>query len=427
MTIARPATPDAALILELRAPHAVESATNSRINKRSWSNGDESTRVRALDVPPLLLPAEPYRREDLQTYRATGGYAPTSTDLLARVDETGLRGRGGAGFPLATKLKAVRDQPGTPIVVANGEEGEPGSVKDRYLLRTRPHLILDGLARVAEIVGADRRYVYVSDADAAASIRAALADNPQPVTVVEVAPAYVAGEETAVVRAIDGGPALPVAKPPRPFEHGVGGAPTLVSNVETLAHVALLAAGVDATDHVLLTLAPERALIETAATTTHGRLGIRTALLGGMFGGLARLSPDTSLSGGNGAIYVLGDDECPVDVAADALAYLGAESSRQCGVCVSATRSLADAVAALRDGTATETHVANIVRWAAGLPGRGACGLLDAAARIAGSLTTGFLPAVVQHVADDCPACIASSRRGGARFTVAVPHIRSES
>jgi NADH:ubiquinone oxidoreductase subunit F (NADH-binding) len=388
---------------------------------------DLQTAVRAVDVTPTLITADPYRREDLAAYVAAGGYGQAPTDLLARIDAAGLRGRGGAAFPLATKLRAVRDQGRTPVVVANGEEGEPGSVKDRYLLRARPHLILDGLARVAEIVGANRRYVYVSDVDSAASIRAALAENPQPVTVVEVAPAYVAGEETAVVRAIDGGPALPVAKPPRPFEQGVGGAPTLISNVETLAHVALLAAGIDATDHVLLTIAPANSLVETSASVTYGQLGIDTALIGGMFGGLARLDTHARLKGGNGAIYTLDNADCPIDVAADALAYLSAESSRQCGVCVSGTRSLADAVAALRDGTATEAHVANIARWSTGLRGRGACGLLDAAASIAGSLTSQFLPSVVVHVGDDCPTCVVSPRRGGARFAVAVPVIRSES
>ncbi|HEY1485692.1 MAG TPA: NADH-ubiquinone oxidoreductase-F iron-sulfur binding region domain-containing protein [Micromonosporaceae bacterium] len=385
-----------------------------------------TTVVRTWKVTPALLRADLYEREVLSDYLATGGYprglAPA--DLLDRIDGTGLRGRGGAGFPLATKLRAVRDRPGRPIVVANGEEGEPGSVKDRHLMRTRPHLILDGLAHAAAIVGADRGYVYVSDPPSAASIRAALAEKPQPVTVVEVEPAYVAGEETAVVRFIDGGPALPVAKPPRPFESGVGGAPTLVSNVETLAHVALLAAGVDATDHLLLSLAPDGVLLETSTATTFGELGIATALIGGMFGGLATFDGAVRLADapiGNGTLYLLAPGECPVDVAADALAYLGAESSRQCGVCVSGTRSLADAVAALRDATASEIQVANVARWAGGLPGRGACGLLDAAARVAGSLVANFAPLIDQHVIGRCSTCAASSRRHGWRFTVYPP------
>jgi NADH:ubiquinone oxidoreductase subunit F (NADH-binding) len=389
------------------------------------------TAVTTLGVPPLLVRSDDVRGaypvEDLDRYRASGGYATTATpaNLLARIDATGLRGRGGAGFPLAVKLRTVASRPGRPVVVANGEEGEPGSVKDRYLMRTRPHLVIDGLCRAAAIVGAEHGHVYVSDPLSAAAIRDALAAAPPPigVTVAEVAPAYVAGEETALVRFLDGGPALPVAKPPRPYEHGVGGAPTLIANVETLAHVALLAAGTDATDHVLITLAGggRPRLIEAANGISTRALAPNAAyaLVGGMFGGLARINGDAVT--GVGAIHVAAPGTCPVTLAGDALDYLAAESSRQCGVCVSGTRSLADAVAAMRSGTAEAAQAANVERWAAGLPGRGACGLLDAAARVAGSLARHFPDTVAGHLGRACPACAGSPRLGGARFTVAPP------
>src|SRR5271166_4279344 len=185
-----------------------------------------------------------------------GGYLPLADadELLREVDAGGLLGRGGAAFPLAVKLRAVRDSairaggpggPGGTVVVANGEEGEPASIKDRWLLRNRPHLVLDGLRLAAAIVAADRAYVYVSDAESARSVEAALAElGPElhgiTVELVTVQPGYVAGEETAAVRAINGGPAKPTDKPPRPFEAGVAERPTLVSNVETLANLPLL-------------------------------------------------------------------------------------------------------------------------------------------------------------------------------------------
>ncbi len=386
------------------------------------------TAVRAIGVPPLLIGGRPYTCEDLEAYVEAGGYADalTSTDLAAHIEKSGLRGRGGAGFPLAAKLASVAAQPGRPVVVANGEEGEPGSVKDRHLMRTRPHLILDGLARTAAIVDAQRGFVYLSDSAAAAAIRSALNERTPTieVTVVEVERTYVAGEETALVRFLDGGPALPVAKPPRPYERGVGGAPTLISNVETLAHVALLASGFNATDHALITVnghGIEPRLIELSSGVGLADILSQTtiALVGGMFGGLAPVTGDVPL--GHGTIYALTDADCPIDVAADALAFLAAESSRQCGVCVSGTRSLADAVAALRDGVATETRVTNVARWAASLPGRGACGLLDAAARIAGSLGRHFAATVDGHIDRACVACRNSNRSGGARFTVTPP------
>src|ERR1700757_2496490 len=122
--------------------------------------------------PPRLLGEQPQTREDLAAYRARGGYRPLAgADVfLSEVESSGLVGRGGAAFPLAVKLRAVRDNGrvlGAPIVVANGEEGEPASVKDRWLLRNRPHLVLDGLRLAAVIVAADSAYGYVSDPQSA--------------------------------------------------------------------------------------------------------------------------------------------------------------------------------------------------------------------------------------------------------------------
>src|SRR5580704_17272590 len=114
--------------------------------------------------PRLLIE---HGREDLVAYRQLDGYRPLADAdaLLGEVESSGLVGRGGAAFPMAVKLRTVRDNGRLAqgaVVVANGEEGEPASVKDRWLLRNRPHLVLDGLRLAAAIVAADRAYVYVS-------------------------------------------------------------------------------------------------------------------------------------------------------------------------------------------------------------------------------------------------------------------------
>ncbi|WP_063770232.1 NADH-ubiquinone oxidoreductase-F iron-sulfur binding region domain-containing protein [Streptacidiphilus melanogenes] len=396
--------------------------------------------------PAPVLGPSPDRVESLAAYLARGGYRSElrPEELLARIEAADLRGHGGAGFPTAVKLRAVRDGEGAPVVVANGEEGEPGSVKDRWLLRARPHLVLDGLVRAARITGADRAFVYLSDEGAERRVRQALAERDPglPVEVVRTEPAYVAGEESAVVRRIDGGPALPTAKPPRVFEHGVGGAPTLVANVETLARLALLTGGSDGADTALLTLSGGR----SAPVLTEQRYGVTlrqlavlqgtaepsAVLMGGLFGGLlppsaldlpldrARLAQaGTGL--GCGAIRFLAPDECPVSVAADAVDHLTAESSRQCGVCVSGTRALRDTLVALAEGRCDADGQANLARWAQGLPGRGACGLLDAAARLAGSLVAGFADLVEAHRRTPCPACAATPPDAGRRLRVPVP------
>lgn len=129
-------------------------------------------------LTPRLLRTEP-GPEDLEQYRDAGGYRASDDPaaLLDAVDRAGLVGRGGAAFPLATKLRTVRAAHlagRDTVLVANGEEGEPASIKDRWLLRNRPHLVLDGLRLAARVIGAAHAHVYVSDAAAAAAVQHAL-------------------------------------------------------------------------------------------------------------------------------------------------------------------------------------------------------------------------------------------------------------
>ncbi|MGW2201480.1 NADH-ubiquinone oxidoreductase-F iron-sulfur binding region domain-containing protein [Streptomyces sp. NPDC001774] len=406
-------------------------------------------RLPAANPPATVLGTTPGLTESADDYRATGGYDGSTApdDLLAHLAASGLRGRGGAGFPAAVKLRSVRDRGGAPVVVANGEEGEPGSVKDRWLLRARPHLVLDGLARAAAVVGAERGVVYLSDPVAAGSVRRALVEHPPPlpVEIVETGHTYVAGEETAVVRRIDGGPALPTAKPPRPFEQGVGGEPTLVSNVETLARIALTAArpalrrSIALSTLVTLSGGPAAPVLTEVPYGVPLRalaagLGIPDAtgaLMGGLFGGLVGadaldlpLEPGALTAAGTalgcGAIRFLAPRDCPVATAADAAAHLAAESARQCGVCVSGTGAVGHALRALSAGTADPDTADSLHRWSQGLPGRGACGLLDASAGIAGSLLRAFPRLVRSHLAAPCTRC-AATPPDGLRLTVTVP------
>lgn len=174
-------------------------------------------------------------------------HAPGLIDL---VEQSGLRGRGGSGFPTGAKLRAVSAQPGRPVVVVNAVEGEPISGKDKVLLRHAPHLVLDGAVAAAAALGARTAFVAVSETahaeqSALAQALAARAridlDRGISVTVALVSPGFVSGEETAVVQAVSGKPAKPTARPPLPYQRGVRGAPTLVQNAETLAHLALIA------------------------------------------------------------------------------------------------------------------------------------------------------------------------------------------
>jgi NADH:ubiquinone oxidoreductase subunit F (NADH-binding) len=404
--------------------------------------------------------------ESLDAYLAGAGYQEGTghpggaAGLLDAVEQSGLRGRGGAAFPFAVKARAVRRMARrgqAPVVVANGEEGEPTSVKDRWLLRTRPHLVLDGLRLAAAAVGADQAYVYVSDPGAARSVTAALRDAaqaarlPLPVTVTVVEAGYVAGEETAAVRAINGGPAKPTDKPPRPFEAGVAGRPTLVSNVETLANLPFVArhgaagfrqAGTAASPGTFLATItgggrppalfelpyglPFRELLAlhgVAESSVHG------LLMGGYFSGLlGRQVLDMTLDHesarangaglGCGALSILGEEDCPVAVAASVMAYFARENAGQCGSCFNGTAAMSAVLDVLRDGGVTSDDLARLRRWSQVLRGRGACGTLDGAVNLAASLLAQFPGTVDRHRAGGCDRCGISPFRAARPYEV---------
>ncbi|WP_024804386.1 NADH-ubiquinone oxidoreductase-F iron-sulfur binding region domain-containing protein [Nocardia sp. BMG51109] len=386
--------------------------------------------------------------EDLAEYRSTGGYGTLGDPdaFLEQVRDSGLLGRGGAAFPIAVKLATVRAahrRGSATIVVANGEEGEPTSVKDKWLLRHRPHLVLDGLRLAAAVAGARHAYVYVSDPESARRVDAALTEldaaalTDLTIELVTVAAGYVAGEETAAIRAIDGGPAKPSDKPPRPFERGVAGLPTAVGNVETLAHLPFVqrhggaefrsVGTADSPGTFLATVTGggrPAALYElphgthvTDLLALHGISSseVRGALLGGYFAGMTDRAILTAtldhaafrrLGGGLGcgAISVI-TRECPVAVAAAVLGYFDRENAGQCGSCFNGTAAMAAAAAALRDGRATDADVDRLRRWSVVLRGRGACGTLDGATNAAASLLARFPTAVAAHVAGRCETC----------------------
>jgi NADH:ubiquinone oxidoreductase subunit F (NADH-binding) len=396
---------------------------------------------------PRLLLAQP-GVEDLAAYRARGGYRPIlgADGLLAEVELSGLVGRGGAAFPMAVKLRSVRDagrRGYDTVVVANGEEGEPASVKDRWLLRNRPHLVLDGLRLAAQIVGARRGYMYVSDPPAARAVEAALAELDRDilgdvaVMLVTVDPGYVAGEETAAVRAINGGPAKPTDKPPRPYQRGVAGLPTLVSNVETLATLPFLQVhGAEAFRSEGTSMSPGTFLMTitgagrppalyeiphgvafTELLALHGVPAdqLRGVLLGGYFAGMmnreildATLDHETFRRLGSGlgcgAISLLTED-CPVAVAASVMAYFDRENASQCGSCFNGTAAMSAVTAALRDGVATPEDLTRLERWSVVLRGRGACATLDAATNVAASLLVQFPAVVARHMSGACEEC----------------------
>jgi NADH:ubiquinone oxidoreductase subunit F (NADH-binding) len=373
--------------------------------------------------------------------RRLGPLPPAPGTLIDAIERSNLRGKGGAAFPVATKWRAVASQQaGTPVVVANGGEGEPLSRKDRMLMEQRPHLVIDGALLAANAVGADDVVLYVG-ADHTGAIQAMhRATTERPLSerarlrLVSVPVRYVSGEETAAVHFINSGIALPTSIPPRPYERGVDGRPTLVQNVETLANVALIARFGDewfrslghgnASGTTLVTVGgavPQTVLIEIPhglplAEAINAAGGLTSdsdaVLLGGYFGGWVESTAAWALtldveslrrqgySLGCGVIAVLPSGRCGVVETARILAYLAHESARQCGPCTFGLRAIAAAAVRVSGLTSTPGDLERIQRWAGLLAGRGACRHPDGAAGLLASALRVFGAEFVLHDSD---------------------------
>jgi formate dehydrogenase len=182
------------------------------------------------------------RRGGLEALRA----APSNDVVLAELESSELVGYGGAGFPTARKWAAVLQHDGPRVLVVNADEGEPGTIKDRYVMELRPHLLVEGMAIAARFVEAERAIVYLREeyATARARLLSAIAEfraagllGSLPVEIVTGAGSYVCGEETAMLESLEGRRGMPRLRPPFPAESGYLGRPTLINNVETLAHI----------------------------------------------------------------------------------------------------------------------------------------------------------------------------------------------
>jgi NADH:ubiquinone oxidoreductase subunit F (NADH-binding) len=337
----------------------------------------------------------------------------TGPILIDTLEHSGLTGRGGAGFPVARKWRAAREAGGDSTVIVNGAEGEPQSLKDRVLMSTRPHLVLDGALLAARTLRATRVVVYVGEHhhEALSAMAAALAERPEPelrrAQMVAAPARYVAGESSAAVNFFKTSIASPTSTPPEPHSAGIEGGPTVVQNVETLAHVALIArfgadwfraAGRDGgRGTVLITAvgalrAPGVLEVEAGTTVREvielagGATGApRAVLIGGYFGSWvgAQHALDLPLDGealrrrglglGCGVVAVIPDTACGVCETARVMAYLAAESSAQCGPCFFGLRALADACSRIAARGSNPEDLARLTRWSSEVRGRGAC------------------------------------------------------
>jgi NADH:ubiquinone oxidoreductase subunit F (NADH-binding) len=357
---------------------------------------------------------------------------PRPERLIDIVEAAGLTGRGGAGFPAGRKMRSVAAGSGRKAVVANGAEGEPASYKDRLLLSRLPHLVLDGITLAAQAVGADKAYLCVHGTegalldrlDHALEERQAAGLDPVPIQVTGIPGRYVSSEQSSIVQYLNGGPAKPTFSPPRPHERGVNGQPTLVHNVETLAHLALIARRGDrwfrsaglpsAPGSMLVTVSGAVArpgVYEIEMGMPAGQVvmlaggpaePLQALLVGGYFGAwlpveAAWTVPMTHVglkaaggALGAGIVIAFPAAACPIAETARVVRYLAEESAGQCGPCVFGLPALADALASLAYSGGRAGGIDDIAALIPLIERRGACRHPDGATQLVRSLLTAF-------------------------------------
>ncbi len=353
--------------------------------------------------------------------------------------EAAIIGHGGAGFPLHRKLDTVAANRATgrdPIVIGNAAEGEPGSRKDHALLERSPHLVIDGLVLAARATGATETHLYIPAA-ARGIVMTALAERHDLQITVTTAPEhFIAGEESAVISTLSGGPAHPTDKRVRVTERGLRGRPTLVQNIETLAHLALAvrygptwyrSRGTTAEPGTFLTTltgpithpgvyeigygTPLGDLLDRAGGTTRP---LQALLVGGYHGAWIPADDTIALSRtglapygatpGAGVITALGAGECGLITTARIVTYLAGQTAGQCGPCINGLPRIADSFAALAHRTARPDLVAEIDRLARVVSGRGACKHPDGTARLVRSSLHIFGRETAAHLTGRCTA-----------------------
>lgn len=410
--------------------------------------------------------------EDIAEYIAKGGYGSARKavyeiepkDICALITDSGLRGRGGGGFPTGKKWELTRIQKNPKkYVICNGDEGDPGAFMDRSVMEGNPHCVIEGMIIAAMAIGADEGYVYVRAEYplAVQRMRKAVKDAVKKgilgpdifgsgkafkLQVMEGAGAFVCGEETALIASIEGKRGMPSPKPPFPAQSGLWGKPTVINNVETLATVPLIlsmdvskykktgtpgSTGTKTfalTGHVANTGLIEvpfgttlREIVNNIAggvTSNNGKLsseGFKAVQIGGPSGGcLTEEHLDLPMDFdslrkigamvGSGGLVVMNKNTCMVNIARFFMQFTQNESCGKCVLCREGTKQMLNLLDDIIDGTATEETLVLLEQLARAVQQGSLCGLGKTAPNPVLSTLKYFRKEYEAHVKDKyCP------------------------
>jgi formate dehydrogenase beta subunit len=354
------------------------------------------------------------RDDTLADYERRGGLAvirslPSKEKVVEELKASGLTGYGGAGFPTGVKWEAVAKEPAPRYVVVNADEGEPGTIKDRYVMELRPHLMLEGALIAMAFADATEGFIYLREEYATARERltqaieefreAGLLDG-RSLELVVGAGAYICGEETAMLESMEGRRGMPRLKPPFPSQVGYLGRPTLINNVETLAHVpAILREGGEAWPRVRLWSVSgavrEPGCYEAPLEVTPRQLIDEYA--GGSNGAISAIVPGGAASGilppdaldvpltrdslrewgagpGSAGLQVFPESYSPLRLLTETMRFFADESCQKCTPCRIGNRGMHHLLEELEHGRAAMPR-AKVEEWLDAMVATSICGL----------------------------------------------------
>jgi len=379
-------------------------------------------------------------------------------EIISEIERSGLRGRGGAGFPTAIKWSAVRkQQSGKKFILCNGDEGDPGAFMDRMLMESYPYRIIEGMIIAACAVGANEGYFYIRSEYPLAIKRMTQALNncrqrgfigeeiiksgfSLDLKIMPGAGAFVCGEETALIASIEGRRGMPRLRPPYPAQSGLWGKPTLINNVETYSSVPwIIRNGAEAfaelgtesskgtkvfalagkVDRVGLIEVPMgisvRQIIEDIGGGIAGGLQFKAVQVGGPSGGcvpaeLAHLPVDyetlkeIGTMMGSGGLVALDETDCMVDIARYFLEFTQNQSCGKCTFCRIGTRRMLDILERLCNGQGVKADIEELEHLAKMIKKTSLCGLGTTAPNPVLSTIRYFRDEYEAHVEGRCPA-----------------------